>query len=433
VAVLGCFSVLVFVHWPSALVLGLLSPLIAFGMGRTGKRIAKFAEIYQRELGRIAASILDFRSRFDFIRSQQGEEVEHQGFASISLAYYQMIRRSIMVRSAFAPVLEFIGFAIFASAVFAIGRGYLGNFTPDLMLQFFVALGLLLRPLREIGEQLARLHETKGALKDSLSVFESMLEHATAKSVQALGPDAQGEPSAAVVSLAKIQAGMDGQCRFAAEFLELSPGQSIAIIGPSGAGKSTLLKTLAGLVNPIAWEANCDWASFARRVSMVSQEPFLFDDSLRLNLIYGLTESQIPSETELWQALNKVNIAEEVKSWPQGLDTRLRAIGSNVSGGQLQRLVIARAILRHRPYWLLDEATAAVDARSERDITLRLIDATRLEQRVLIAVTHRLTWLGAFDQVWFVENGRVSMRGAHQNLLAEPRYRDFVASSGVMG
>jgi|LauGreDrversion4_2_1035121.scaffolds.fasta_scaffold03876_2 subfamily B ATP-binding cassette protein MsbA len=430
VAVVGCFVILSVVHWPSAVVLGVLSPLIAFGMGRTGKRIAKFAEVYQRELGRIAASLLDFRSRFDFIRSQQGESVEKSSFHAVNRAYYAMIRRSIMVRSAFAPVLEFFGFSVFAGAVYAIGHGYLGHFTPDLMLQFFVALGLLLRPLREIGEQLARYHETKGALASSIEVFEAMITHAQNDAVASPYPSLNKVQKQAVIKLTEIKAGMDGKCRFQAENLELNSGKTVAVIGPSGSGKSTLLKTLAGLAHPISWRSDCNWSEFASRVSMVSQDPFLFDDTLRENLIYGLETDQIPSDEEIWAALATVNIADEVKSWPLGLMSRLRAIGSNISGGQLQRLVIARAILRRRPFWLLDEATAAVDVRSERDITMRLIEASQREHRVMLAVTHRLTWLSAFDQVWFVEDGRVTMVGPHEDLLKHPRYRDYVAASG---
>ena len=232
------------------------------------------------------------------------------------------------------------------------------------------------------------------------------------------------------VLIEAIKAGMDGNLRFAAEQLALKPGRAVAVIGPSGAGKSTLLKTLAGLVNPIAWQGNCSWQEFASQVSMVSQEPFLFDDTLRENLLYGLEKSQQPTEADIWTALDKVNIAGEVRSWSLGLDSRLRAIGSNISGGQLQRLVIARALLRRRPVWLLDEATAAVDARSERDITQRLIAACHTDNRAMLAVTHRLTWLAQFDEVWFVENGRMELVGPHQELMAHPRYRAYCVSSG---
>jgi ATP-binding cassette subfamily B protein len=92
---------------------------------------------------------------------------------------------------------------------------------------------------------------------------------------------------------------------------------------------------------------------------------------------------------------------------------------------------MARALLRGKALYLLDEATSAVDAKSERDITLRLIEVCRRRREAVIAVTHRLQWLDAFDEVWFVENGQIRWRGPHAKLMAEPtaaRYRDFCRS-----
>ena len=430
VAVIACFSVLTVVHWPSALVLFLMSPIIAFGMGRTGKRIAHFAEIYQRELGRIAACVLDMRARFDFIRAQQGEAFERSRFAELNQNYYSMIRQSILIRSAFAPMLEFFGFGVFALAVYAIGNGLWGDFPPALMLQFFVALGLLLRPLREMGEQLSRYHETRGTLLNSLGVFELLAKKAQASEAQKMLPISQQDLSSRGINIRQIRAGMAEEVRFSASNLCIIPGKAVAIIGPSGAGKSTLLKTLAGLVAPIAWDGDFDWRHTIDLVSMVSQEPFLFDDTIEANLLYGLEADARPPMAQLWTALATVNIADEVKSWPEGLNTRLRAIGSNVSGGQLQRLVIARGLLRRKPIWLLDEATAAIDAKSERDITLRLTAACRETGHALLAVTHRLTWLSAFDEVWFVEKGELALAGAHKDLLKDPRYRSYCDSAG---
>ncbi len=423
VTVVTGFAMLTFVHWPTALIILAISPVIAFGMGRTGKRIARYAEVFQRELSYIAGSVLDLRGRFDFIRAQRGEVREQQRFQKQNLSYYLLIRRSILVRSAFAPALEFLGFAIFAAAVYAIGSGLLGGFTPDLMMTFFVALGLMLRPLREIGEQLSRYHENRGVLENSLSTFRRLGELAKLAAAKA-APGATLSPRSGL-SIRTIRAGMAGETRFKGKNLELAPGRAVAIIGPSGAGKSTLLKTLAGLVEPLEWDADCAWEEAAGRMSMVSQDPFLFDDSIGQNLTYGLSDAALPQEDELWRALATVNIDQEVRALDAGLATRLRAIGSNVSGGQLQRLVIARGLLRQKSIWLLDEATSAVDARSERDITQRLIQACHESKHALVAVTHRLTWLGSFDEVWFVEHGERTLVGPHAELLATPRYRDY--------
>ncbi len=425
------FVWLAIIHWRTAVVMLLLSPIIAFGMGRTGKRIARYAEAFQRELTRIAGSVLDLRARFDFIRAQGAEAFERRRFRAKNFAYYRMILKSIFVRSAFAPALELLGFSLFAVVVFLVGRGLLGDFTPEMMLRFFAALGLMLKPLKEVGEQLARYHETKGTLAQSLGTFQRLRELASLGK-RPLTADA-GLSGPAGLRVRKIRAGMAGETRFAAENLALEPGRAVAVIGPSGAGKSTLLKTLAGLVEPLEWDADLSWGEATGRMSMVSQDPFLFDDSLETNLTYGLSKARMPSDDELWNALESVNIGAEVRSWPEGLKTRLFAVGSNVSGGQLQRLVIARGLLRQKPMWLLDEATSAVDPASEKDITQRLIAACRQTGRALLAVTHRLTWLDQFDEVWFVEEGRVALSGPHAKLMQEPRYRDYCLAHQAEG
>jgi len=426
VVIVAGFAVLTWLHWPTALVMACAAPFVALSMGRTGKRIARYSEAFQREMARIAGAVLDLRSRFDFIRSARAEARERDRFAALNRAYYRMIRKSILVRSAFAPALEAVGFAIFALAVYAVGNGLWGDFTPEVLMQFFVALGLLLKPLRELGEQIVRLSETKGALRDSLSTFEAIRRCPTLASLAGHDGDLR-QP----LRIASVSVVLGGEVRFSGEELEIRAGRSVAIVGPSGAGKSTLVKALGGLVEPTAWKAGMSWRDATTLFSMVSQEPFLFDDTIIANLAYGL--DVVPSSEDIWSALALVNVADEIRALPAGLDTRMRAIGSNVSGGQLQRLVIARGILRKKPILLLDEATSAVDAKTERDVTERLIDACRGSGLGLVAVTHRLTWLSLYDEVWFIENGRRQYVGTHAQLLEHARYREYCAAIGEGG
>ena len=159
---------------------------------------------------------------------------------------------------------------------------------------------------------------------------------------------------------------------------------------------------------------------------MVSQEPFLFDATLHENLIYGLTDVD---DRKVWDALGWVNMQSEIQALREGLQTRVRALLGNLSGGQQQRLVIARALLRRRSIWLFDEATSALDAHNEKAITLHLIDTCKKQNAAMIMVTHRLSWLDRFDEIWFLEAGAVVARGEHRRLLEEPRYRAFCGVS----
>jgi ABC-type multidrug transport system fused ATPase/permease subunit len=172
------------------------------------------------------------------------------------------------------------------------------------------------------------------------------------------------------------------------------------------------------------------WPQIVNHTTLVSQSPFLFKDTLRGNLLYGLSGSERQTVTDkmLWDSLRLVNLEDTIKVLPNGLESEFNPIQTNLSGGQIQRLVIARAILRRPNVLMLDEATAAIDGATERDISTRLIAASRHDGTILIAVTHRLRWLGLYDEVWFVENGRLELAGSHTDLLTRPRYRQFTST-----
>jgi subfamily B ATP-binding cassette protein MsbA len=448
VIIITSFAVLSWLHWPSALIMLTIGPVIALGMGAVGKRIASYAEAFQRELAGISASLLDLRARFDFIRAQRGETLESERFNRLNNRYFEAIKKSIFVRSAFAPGMELLGFGIFSVTLFAVSRGY-WTLSPEVLFQFFGAMGLMLRPLRNLGEQLARFHETTGSLKSNFEIFESVqgssaglsklgssgdfsklgstrlvptLDRGSKVGTSRVDPSLLKSPDLSI-DLKKIVVRYGDVCALTLDNLTIQSGKSIAIIGPSGAGKSTLVRTLCGLIPPNQWEGSLSNLELSSLTSMVSQEPFLFDDQLRANLIYGRPVA--PSEGDIRSALETVNIWQEVQSQAEGLETPVRAIGSNWSGGQLQRLVIARALLQQKPILLLDEATSAIDAQTEQDITERLTKLSRDQNIGLLVVTHRLRWLELFDEIWFLEDGKLIGVGPHTKLLANPRYKSF--------
>lgn len=418
VIVASCFVFLIFAHPPTAMVLAVLAPFIAFGMGRTGKRIARFAEKFQSELAKIASIVLNIRERFEFVRAQHGEARELAWFRSSNDNYYRMIRKSILIRSAFAPVMELVGFVLFAALLWAVGKGYWLALTPELMMQFFAAVGLMLRPLREIGEQISRLQESRGALADSLSLLRESIAADFGVAARVAGGEAG-------LSLKSIAAGYDGKTIFSAGGLAIRPGRSVAIVGASGSGKSTLIKTLAGLIRPISWDGSTGWSEFAAATSLVSQDPFLFDDTVRANLVYG-TEGASPSDQEILACLRLVKLAEGNTSFIN-LDGHFRALGTNLSGGQIQRLVIVRALLRRKKFILLDEATSAVDALTEEEITRALTGRCAGGDIGLVAVTHRLEWLSLYDEIWFVESGRIAAAGSFNQLKSHAGFAAFLA------
>ena len=201
--------------------------------------------------------------------------------------------------------------------------------------------------------------------------------------------------------------------------LEVAPGETVAIVGPSGAGKTTLFQLLQRFYDPEAGAVSVDGVAlpdtdpaWARaRIAMVPQETVIFAASARDNLRYGRWTA---NDDELWAAAKAANAEEFLRKLPDGLDTFMGESGARISGGQRQRLAIARAILRDAPILLLDEATSALDAESER-LVQDALDRL-MENRTTIVIAHRLATVRAADRIIVMSEGRIVEQGKHDAL-----------------
>ncbi|MEZ4741238.1 MAG: ABC transporter ATP-binding protein [Bdellovibrionota bacterium] len=425
ITAVAAIIILFFVHWQTSLAVLSVSPIIAILMGKIGRQIGIYTEQYQKDLAEIASCVLNIRRRFLFIRSQHGEVKEKEKFEDFNESYYSSIRNSILLRSSFAPGLEFFGFLLLAVIIYLAGHGLLiDSMNASTMMTFFVAIGLLIKPLRNIGEQLSNFHETIGALRSSVDVFRSRINERKFIPVSKVQ---NANPTLTVpVLLKSIQMGFNQEVTMTIYDKKIIPGKSIAIIGSSGSGKSTFLKTLAGLIKPIEWNANITWEDFTSQSTFVSQDPFLFKESIRSNLLYGSPyEIRNNIESEIWQALDIVSLTDTVKSLPQGLDTSVASFATNFSGGQVQRLVIVRALLRKKTFLLFDEATSAVDLKSEEKIIKALIADAQVKRKCFIFSTHRLRLLDIFDEVWLFDHGKCILSGNHKENIKDRNYRSY--------
>lgn len=420
VQVLSSLAALYFIHWPTGVLLTILSLPLLMMTGKTGKKISHYAAGWQKNLAKMASAVLEMRKRFEFIRAQAGEKAELERFHVLNQGYYKNIVRSILIRSAFAPGLELLGFLMLASVILALGHGYMGQelVKAGELLQFLLILGTIIRPLRSIGEQVASLHETRGIIQRSLETFSSVEEFQTPNTAAVL----QVLPS---LTLDELAVSYGEGFRLAAREIHVKAGESVAIIGPSGGGKSTLLKCLGGLYAPKTWAGSPGWSIIRDNSCLVSQKPFLFSGTIRDNLNYGV-EAQ--SDSKLKEVLSFVSLSQELEMKGQSLDTEVDFLQSPLSGGQMQRMTIARGFLRPHSLLLMDEITSAIDPAAEEVITKRVVERARLEKRILLYVTHRLSQLEIFDQVWFCESGKVTVFKEAKDWQKSDRVQRFLDS-----
>jgi ATP-binding cassette subfamily B protein/subfamily B ATP-binding cassette protein MsbA len=203
--------------------------------------------------------------------------------------------------------------------------------------------------------------------------------------------------------------------------IDALPGQTIALVGPTGAGKSTLINLLTRFYEHDEGELTIDGtpvktiskSSLRRQIGYVTQESFLFNGTVRENLLIGKRDS---TDAELWNVLESANASEFVKRLPNQLDTHVGERGIKLSVGEKQRISIARALLRNPPILLLDEATASVDTETERQIQEAL--ERLMKQRTSFVIAHRLSTVRNADRIYVLEHGRIIEQGTHDQLIA---------------
>ena len=210
--------------------------------------------------------------------------------------------------------------------------------------------------------------------------------------------------------------------------LTIGQGEQIAILGKSGAGKSTLAKLLLHAVSPTSGRITINDIPVAQLhddmhqfIAVLQQKPHLFDTSVMNNIRLGNPNA---SDEEVIEVAKQVKMHDTISALPEGYHTRMRELGSRFSGGERQRIALARILLQQSPIVILDEPTVGLDAVTERDLLNTIF--TSLQGKTCIWITHHLVGVEKMDQIVFIEDGQVQMKGTHQQLLETyERYRNL--------
>ncbi len=217
--------------------------------------------------------------------------------------------------------------------------------------------------------------------------------------------------------------------------IKIAPGTFIAIVGPSGAGKTSLVDVLLGVLNPTSGSVQISslppieaFSKWPGAVSYLPQDIEITNGSIRDNICLGLNPKLVPEEL-LWDAIDGAQLRTLVESLPLGLDAQMGERGMKISGGQRQRLGIARALLSKPKLIVLDEATSALDGETEFKVTESLLK--HKGQATIVMIAHRLSTIKDADQIYFFESGRIVAYGNFEEL--KRTYPHFADQAGLLG
>jgi ATP-binding cassette, subfamily B, bacterial len=354
------------------------------------------------------------------------EAAETERFARVS---YQLRDANISagkIRSIFDPVVEALpNIGVMLVVVLGVERVLSGAAEPGAVVQVAYLFTVIAFPLRAFGWVL-------GGLPRTVIGWERVQAVLTARGRAEYG-DADLAGSAALhLRVRDLSFAYDGSGPVLDGLdFDVEPGRTVAVVGLTGSGKSSLASLLVRLVDPAEGAIVLDGrdarelshTALAEAVSLVPQQAFLFDDSIRENVTLGLRLD----DDAVWDALRIAQADQFVGALPDGLDSQLGERGTTLSGGQRQRLALARALVRRPRLLILDDATSAVDPEVEARILEGLRERTRGGETTVVVVAYRKATIALADEVLFLADGRIADRGPHADLVARSAaYRDLV-------
>ncbi len=414
-------SILVFVFpidWISGLVMLGTAPLIPFFMVLIGKGAERRNQQQWRRLATMSAHLLDTLQGLTSLKLFNASRREAAVIARISDDYRRTTLSVLRIAFLSSFALEFFATVSIAIVAVLIGfRLFWGEL--DFLYGFFVLLLApeFYLPLRNLGTHYHARMAAIGAAEKMLEILETTLPEGHEKSREPLlieGP----------IGLRLSGVGFtyaDGRRALQGVDLVIEAGERVAIVGPSGAGKSTLLNLLLGFQTPTEGEirtngqplASLDPKAWRRHIAWVPQRAHLIQGSLADNIRLARPDA---GQAEVEQAARLAHADDFIRQLPQGYDTVVGEGGRLLSGGQTQRIALARAFLKNAPLVILDEATAHLDLESEQSIQQAM--ATLARGRTLILVAHRLRTLSGIPRILVLDHGKLAEEGDHASLLA---------------
>lgn len=416
IAFLGFCIYIFYLHWKLALISIVIIPFIGALINKFARKMKKIGSRMQTRIGDISTVLQEFITGVKVVKSFTLEEFVKDRFETANGANFKETMRGGKINAATTPVIEFINTCGLAIIFWYGGYEVIhGNLNAGQLISFLTALVGLFTPIKNLSKMSNVISQSVGAGERVFEILDANVD-IREKDNPIEMTDCKGEVEFSHVSFAyneKEPVLNDVSIRVA-------PGEVIALVGPSGSGKTTFVNLIPRFFDIGGGSIKIDgkdirdlsFTSMRKFIGLVPQETLLFSGTIEENIRFGRLDA---TSEEIVEASKLANAHEFVLQQPDGYQTILGERGVNLSGGQGQRIALARAFLKDPSILILDEATSALDSETENMIkdSLNLL----MKNRTTFMIAHRLSTVVKADKILVLQNGKIVEIGSHSELL----------------
>ena len=414
--VVGSVVAMVRADWMMTAAVIITGPALGAVMSRYLKATRRAAEGAMAETSTLSTAVMESLDGIKIVKISNQENAEETRIGTVIARRQGHLLRGANARSMAAPATEVLtGLLIAGLLTFAGWRAQSGQLTAGGLFSFLLALGVASQSVRQMAGLQGTFSQGITAARRLFAALDVEPEIVSRADAKPLPRDFK----AIVFDHAAF--GYDpAQPVLKDVDFTVRAGETVALVGPSGSGKSTLLNLIPRFFDLTSGDIRFDslshrdiaLQSLRDRIALVTQDPFLFDDTIRANIAYGRPGA---TDEEIERAARDAAAHDFILELPQGYATRAGEAGSRLSGGQKQRIAIARAFLKDAPLLLLDEATSALDTQSEIKVQQAL--ERLMTGRTTFVVAHRLSTVRHADHILVLDKGEIVERGNHDSLM----------------
>ena len=415
----GLMGVVIYMDWQLALGTFLIMPIASYPIVKLGKRIRKFSIGVQETMADLTSFLLETLSGIKIVKVFTKESFEKKRFGKTNSIYFKLGMKRVRAQALSSPIMEALGGVAVAFVVWMGGfRVIEGSSTPGTFFAFLAAVVMMYGPVRKLSKLYGNIQPGVAAMDRIYDILEE-----ESKIIESEKP-ALLDGSIFNIEFKDVQFEYNNEDGAVLKNINLSvaPGEVLALVGMSGGGKTSLVNLVPRFFDITRGDLfignenikNLSIESLRQHISIVTQEPILFNETVRDNIKYGKSDA---TDEEIEAAAKSAFAYDFVQGFPKGFDTRIGELGNRLSGGEKQRICIARALIKNAPILILDEATSALDAEAERVVQKAL--GNLMKNRTTLVIAHRLSTIEYADRAILLKNGEIVEQGTHNALMEQ--------------